>query len=74
LVPDWTNEHIHQTIGNIAGEFELKMGKIAQPLRVAVTGTAVSPSIDDTIRLIGKNRTLNRLDRALDNIRQRAST
>lgn len=69
----WNNADIQQTIEQLASEFELKLGKIAQPLRVAVTGSSVSPSIDDTLRLVGQERSLNRLDRALEYIQQRAS-
>lgn len=72
-LPGWDNDAIHHAIDKVANEFGLKLGKIAQPLRVAVTGAAVSPSIDDTLRLIGRDRTLGRLDRALDYIRQRTT-
>ena len=41
------------------------MGKVAQPLRVAITGTAVSPSIDYTVFLTGQHAALERLDAAL---------
>ena len=70
----WTNDSIHGVINNTAAAFELNMGKIAQPLRVAVTGTPVSPSIDDTVRLLGRDRTMARLDRALNYIRGRQSS
>jgi len=42
------------------------MGKVAQPLRVAVSGGPVSPPIDVTVALLGKDKTLERLDRALE--------
>jgi glutamyl-tRNA synthetase len=42
------------------------MGDVAQPLRVAVAGKAVSPAIYDTLVLLGKSRTLNRIRRALE--------
>ncbi|WP_455205544.1 glutamate--tRNA ligase [Kaarinaea lacus] len=70
---DWTAEAIHQIIDETAEAFELKMPKIAQPLRVAVTGSGVSPSIDVTVALIGRDRTLKRLDMALKYIEERAS-
>ena len=41
------------------------MGKLAQPLRVAVSGTAATPPIDETLLLVGKERTVERIDRAL---------
>ena len=46
----------------------LKLGKLAQPLRVAVTGSDMSPSIDDTLWLVGKERTVARIGAALDYI------
>ena len=73
-LPDWENETIHAAVTDIASDFDLKMGKIAQPLRVAVTGSSVSPSIDDTVRLIGRERTLARLDKALNYIKDRQSS
>lgn len=54
-------------------QFDLNMGKIAQPLRVAVTGNGMSPSIDATLMLIGKRRSLMRLQNALELIRNRAA-
>ena len=68
---DWSDEKLHQMIDDTAAEFDIKMGKIAQPLRVAITGGSVSPSIDATLRLIGKKRVIIRLDIALDYIRRR---
>jgi len=41
------------------------MGKVAQPLRVAVTGGTISPSIGETLLLLGRDRTLRRIDRCL---------
>jgi glutamyl-tRNA synthetase len=43
----------------------VKLGKVAQPLRVALTGRAASPGIGTTLVLVGKARTLDRIDRAL---------
>ncbi len=70
----WKDDSIHQAILDISIKFDMKLGKIAQPLRVAVTGGTVSPSIDVTLRLLGKQRTLARLDKALEYIRQGASS
>ncbi len=71
---DWEREALHQAVENVASEFDIKLGKIAQPLRVGLTGGPVSPSIDDTLYLIGRRRCLQRLDRALDFIKQRMAT
>lgn len=65
---DWAPEHIHQAVLDAAEAAGVKLGKLAQPLRVAVTGTAMSPSIDHTLWLAGKPRTLARIDAAIDHI------
>lgn len=70
---DWDGAAIHALINNVAEDHGLKLGKLAQPVRVAVTGTAVSPSIDATLRLLGRDKSLARIDRALEYIRQRAA-
>jgi glutamyl-tRNA synthetase len=68
-LPAWESEAIHQVIVNLAGALELNMGKVAQPLRVAISGTAVSPAIDVTLALLGKEKTLFRIQRAIAHIR-----
>ncbi|WP_426689238.1 glutamate--tRNA ligase [Rhodanobacter ginsengiterrae] len=61
----WQPEPIHQVIEQVAAKLELGMGKIAQPLRVAITGSQVSPSIDQTIYLAGRAEALRRIDAAI---------
>ena len=67
----WGGETLHAAIDAVAEQQAVKFGKIAQPLRVAVTGGAVSPSIDVTLELLGRDRTLSRLGRALELIERR---
>ncbi|MGN6738623.1 glutamate--tRNA ligase [Dyella sp.] len=62
---EWKPEPIHAVIEQVAAKLELGMGKIAQPLRVAMTGTQVSPSIDHTIYLAGREVALQRIDDAI---------
>jgi glutamyl-tRNA synthetase len=62
---DWSKEPIHAVIAEAAEKSGLKMGKVAQPLRVLMTGGTVSPPIDLTIQLIGRDRVLARIDQAL---------
>jgi glutamyl-tRNA synthetase len=62
---EWKPEPIHQVIEQVAAKLELGMGKIAQPLRVAMTGTQVSPSIEHTIYLAGRTEALKRVDAAI---------
>ena len=71
---DWSNNNIKGVIEETADKFEIKMGKLAQPLRVAVTGTGISPSIDDTLRLLGQEKSLNSLLRGIKFIENRASS
>ena len=49
-------------------EHHLSLGKIAQPVRVALTGGTASPGIFEVVEVLGRNSTLSRLDRALENI------
>lgn len=70
---DWSAERLHQLIDEVAREFDINMGKIGQPLRVAVTGGGMSPAIDATMALIGKARCLVRIEHAVNLIRQRAN-
>ncbi len=68
---EWLDEPIYSSIQAVADEFELKIGKLGQPLRVALTGSGISPSIDATVRLMGKEKTLARMDKALEYIKGR---
>ncbi len=68
---DWTPEALHALVDQIAAELEVNMGKVAQPLRVAVVGRAASPGIDVTLQLVGKEACLRRIDRALAYIAER---
>ena len=63
---EWQPETLHQVIEQVAGSLSLGMGKVAQPLRVAMTGTQISPSIDQTIYLTGRDEAIRRIDAAID--------
>ncbi|MFK7793734.1 MAG: glutamate--tRNA ligase [Gammaproteobacteria bacterium] len=65
VIHDWNAQNIQQCINHYSEESELKLGKIAPPIRVAVCGSANSPSIDITLELIGKERVLTRIDNAI---------
>lgn len=70
----WSAPAIHTAVVDAAEALGLKLGKLAQPVRVAVCGTAVSPPIDVTLELLGRTRSLARLDRAMDYVRGRVGT
>jgi glutamyl-tRNA synthetase len=64
-VPVWTVENVHVAIEAAAESIGEGMGKVAQPLRVALTGTQVSPSIDHTTFLAGRDEALRRIEAAI---------
>ena len=70
---EWTKEGIAAAIEQVAADFEISLGKLGQPIRVAVTGGPVSPPIDVTVWLIGRKRVVQRLDRAIEIIEVRAA-
>jgi len=64
----WDAVAIHKVIEAVTVELEVGMGKVGQPLRVAVTGGSFSPPIDQTVELLGKVRSIARIERAIDYI------
>ena len=69
----WNADTVQACVNDTAASFDMNMSKIAQPLRVAITGSSMSPAIDVTLTMIGKARVLSRLTIALDYIRIRAA-
>lgn len=62
----WQRADIHHCLKELVTEQKIGFGLLAQPLRVAVTGSTMSPSIDATLEFIGKQRVLERLEKAQD--------
>lgn len=69
----WNESSIHNVIEEIAANFEIGFGKLGQPLRVAVTGNVVSPPIDVTLCLVGRKRTIERVERAIKLVESRTT-
>ncbi|MBS1269662.1 MAG: Glutamate--tRNA ligase [Gammaproteobacteria bacterium] len=65
----WAANAIHAQVHAVAGEFDVGLGKVAQPIRVAVTGAAVSPPIDETLAILGREKTVERLERLLEHLK-----
>lgn len=63
---NWQAEPIENTVKGFAEQRELGLGKVAQPLRVAVTGSSVSPAIGDTLAILGRDETLRRIERCIE--------
>jgi glutamyl-tRNA synthetase len=66
-IEHWKADKLHQVITDYAEKNEIGMGKIGMPLRVAITGGAMSPSVDVTLELIGKERVISRIEKAIKN-------
>jgi glutamyl-tRNA synthetase len=62
---EWHLEGVHQAFTDTLAELGLGMGKLGPAIRVAITGTAVSPAIDQTVYLCGRAQALARLQAAL---------
>lgn len=61
----WTTGALDALFEKVCTEQDTKLGHVAQPVRVAISGTSVSPPIFDTLVLLGRDRTLSRLRRCL---------
>jgi glutamyl-tRNA synthetase len=62
---EWTEAHLEEEMRAVADAQGLKLGKIAQPLRLALTGKTVSPSVFEIMHVLGKEKSLNRISTAL---------
>ena len=65
-VPEWLAEPVHAEIKACAEANAVGMGKVAQPIRVAMTGTTISPPLDVTLALLGRERTLSGILKAIN--------
>jgi glutamyl-tRNA synthetase len=59
---------LESALGRILAEHEVKPGKLYQPIRVAITGTSVSPGIFESLSVLGRERALERLERAVQRL------
>jgi glutamyl-tRNA synthetase len=69
---EWSEEAAEGAVNDVAEALGTKLGKVAQPLRVALTGCAASPGIGVTLVLVGRERALKRIDRAIEFIDTRS--
>jgi len=65
---EFIEEKLEAAFAEILATTELKLGKVAQPLRFALTGGAASPGIYDILQILGKERSLQRVEQALQMI------
>ncbi len=64
-MPEFTEQGIEDMLRSLANQNNVGLGKVAQPLRVAITGSTISPPIFDSVQLLGKQNTLARIDNTL---------
>jgi glutamyl-tRNA synthetase len=64
-LPEWKVEALDGVVKTVSEAASVGMGKIAQPIRVAVTGNTTSPGIGETLLLVGRDEALRRIDTAL---------
>ncbi len=69
----WTAANLKQRLDNVAQSLEVGFGKIGQPLRVAITGGSASPDIADTLELIGQERSVARIGKAIEYVEKRSA-
>jgi glutamyl-tRNA synthetase len=65
LIDPWSAEDIHGVIQTVVDHFDTGFARVAQPIRIAVTGTTTSPSIDRTLAVLGREITIRRLQEAV---------
>jgi glutamyl-tRNA synthetase len=62
---EFTRENVEKLFLEFIGERQVKLGKIAQPLRVALTGAGVSPGLFEVMEVLGRNKVLKRIEKAI---------
>jgi len=67
-LPEWTGEAGHALIESVCAAAEMNMGKLAQPIRILLSGGPVSPPIDATLELLGKDEVLQRLKMGVERL------
>jgi len=72
-IEDWQAEAIQAVVQAVVDEKEVGFAKVAQPIRIAVTGCTTSPGIDQTLEMLGKEQALGRLESLIDYISQKSS-
>ncbi|MBI3899553.1 MAG: glutamate--tRNA ligase [Gammaproteobacteria bacterium] len=70
-LPEWTPTAIHAAVADIAQAHGFDLGKLAQPVRILLTGRPVSPPIDVSLYLVGRDQVMRRLAAGLDYLKSR---
>jgi glutamyl-tRNA synthetase len=73
-VSEWTDKGLETALQGVLERTGAKPGKVYQPIRVALAGTTVSPGIFETLRLLGREESLRRIDDVLNRMSTAADT
>ena len=65
-LPEWTSESVHALIADVCETASVKMGALAQPIRILLAGVPVSPPIDVTLELLGREESLRRIQKGME--------
>ena len=65
ILDDFSEENLESAFKAVMDQTELKLGKIAQPVRVALTGKTASPGIFEVTAILGKDKVVSRLKKAI---------
>ena len=68
----WDHDGVEEVMRGVCDEFDVGLGAVAQPTRVAITGGTVSPSVFETVEVMGRQKTLARFRDALEVIREKS--
>ena len=71
---EWSEPAIEEALQGVLERTEAKPGQVYQPIRVALAGTTVSPGIFETLRLLGRDESLRRIDDTLNRMSTAADT
>ena len=64
-VTDWDVENIEKAFKSVAEDMQVGLGKVGMPLRLAITGCGVSPEMGITMKLVGKERSISRIQKTI---------
>ena len=65
-VPEWNETELDMALIKVRDYFNLPIPRVNQPLRIALVGSTVSPSLGLTLELFGKDKSLERIQKAID--------
>ena len=73
-IGDWTTGEIERGLRDLLEREQLSAGKVLQPIRVAISGGSVSPGIFESLAVLGRERSLSRIEAAIGRLDAAAST